>query len=68
MKPRHQIALALLAIGTWLMSKRTDAMEEEEKLLELSLALVRALHADIPDLFGDHALLSGFLADTAAHL
>lgn len=63
-----EVDVALLAIGTWLMSKRTDAMEEEEKLLELSLALVRALHADIPDLFGDQALLSGFLADTAAHL
>jgi len=63
-----ELDLTLLAIATWLMSARADTMEEEEKLLELSLALVRALHADLPNLFDDRARLGAFLADTSTHL
>ena len=63
-----EVDLALLAIATWLLSSRAETLDEEEKLLELSLALVRALHADVPDLFDDGSKLARFLAETSSHL
>ncbi len=63
-----EIDLALLAIATWMLSSRPDSLGEEEKLLDLALALVRALHIEAPDIFDDQARLSSFLAETAAHL
>jgi hypothetical protein len=63
-----EIDLALLSIATWMLSSRPETLGEEEKLLDLSLALVRALHIEAPDIFDDQARLSGFLAETSAHL
>jgi hypothetical protein len=59
---------AFLSIAIWLLSGRATTMAEEEKVLDLSLALVRALHTDALDLFHDRVLLTRFLADTATHL
>ena len=63
-----EVDLALLAIAVWLMSTRAGSMEEEEMILDLSLALVRALLNEMKDPFGDPAQLARFLSDTAAHL
>ena len=63
-----EVNVALLAIAVWLMSTRAGSMEEEEMILDLALALVRALQNEIRNPFGDPAQLARFLSDTAAHL
>jgi hypothetical protein len=60
--------LALLTIGVWLLTRRAESIAGEEKLLDLSMALVRALQTDAETDFADARQLSRFLADTSAHL
>ena len=62
------VDLLLGAIAVWLLSGRAATLAEEEKLLDLSLALVRALQHDAQDAFANHTALARFLAGTAAHL
>ena len=63
-----EVDVALLAIAVWLMSTRAGSLDEEEMILDLALALVRALQHEIKNPFGDPAQLARFLSDTAAHL
>ena len=63
-----RIDAALLAIAVWLLSNRAESVPEEEKVLDLALALVRALQSELADPFGDAARLARFLSDTSAHL
>ena len=63
-----EIDLALLTIGVWLLTGRADTMTEEETLLDLSMALVRAMENEAASVFDDDARLARFLGDTAAHL
>lgn len=67
-KEKDGVDLALVAIAVWLLSTRAQTLEEEEKLLDLSQALVSALHVDLADLFADTDKLAGFLTETSAHL
>lgn len=67
-KDKQQVDLSLLAIAVWLLSSRSNTLEEEEKVLDLSQALVSALQVDVSDLFSDTGKLAGFLAETSAHL
>ena len=63
-----EVDLALVAIAIWIASKRADMLEEEEKLLDLSMALVRALQPEAATAFQSHATLTSFLAETSPHL
>lgn len=67
-KDKNYVDLSLLAIAVWLLSSRSDTLEEEEKLLDLSQALVNALNVDMLELFSDSGKLAEFLAETSAHL
>ena len=67
-KDEIEVDIALLAIAVWLMSGRADSMTEEEKILDLALALVRALHNAAENPFAEPAHLAGFLSNTSAHL
>lgn len=60
--------LALLTIGVWLLTGRAGSMAEEEKLLDLSMALVRALRDNAATAFADPSGLARFLEDTSKHL
>ena len=62
------VDLLLGAIAVWLLSGRAATLAEEEKLLDLSLALVRALQHDAQDAFANNTALARFLAGAAAHL
>lgn len=59
---------ALLSIAVWLLSRRADSLTEEEKLLDLSMTLIRALQNDPRQAFAEGENLPRFLADTSAHL
>lgn len=63
-----RVDLALGAIAVWLLSGRAETLAEEEKLLDLSMALVRALQHDAQDAFADNTELSRFLEGASAHL
>ena len=63
-----RVDLLLGAIAVWLLSGRAATLAEEEKLLDLSLALVRALQHDAQDAFANNTALARFLAGAAAHL
>ena len=63
-----KIDLALLAIAVWLLTERAGILSEEEKLLDLSTALIRAMHAESQKAFSDVTHLAHFLAATSAHL
>lgn len=63
-----EVDLALMAIAVWLASNRADTLEEEEKLLDLSMALVRALQPEAATAFQSHATLTQFLDETSSHL
>ena len=63
-----EIDLTLLTIGVWLLSNRAETMANEEKLLELAMALVHALQAEAATVFSDVNSLPRFLADVSAHL
>jgi hypothetical protein len=63
-----EVDLALVAIAVWLASKRAETLEEEEKLLDLSMALVRALQPETADAFQSHAAFTAFLDETSSHL
>ena len=63
-----RVNLALLSIAVWLLSGRAETLAEEEKLLDLSMALVRALQQSAQDAFADSAKLSRFLESASAHL
>ncbi len=65
---RAEIDLDLLTIGVWLLAARAETKAHEEKLLDLSKALVRALHQDAQVAFQDAPSLVRFLVDTSAHL
>lgn len=65
---KQDIDLSLLAIAVWLLSSRSKTLAEEEKLLDLSQALVNALNVDVTELFSDSAKLARFLTETSAHL
>lgn len=60
--------LALLAIAVWLLSHRAEMLENEENLLELSMALVGALQSEAPTVFDDRLRLARFLSNSSAHL
>lgn len=63
-----EVDLALLSIAVWLLSGRATSLAEEERLLDLSMALVRALENEARQAFADNAGLASFLAATSAHL
>ena len=63
-----EVDLALMAIAVWLSSKRADTLEEEEKLLDLSMALVRALQSEAATAFQSQDALAQFLDETSSHL
>ncbi len=63
-----EVDLALAAIAVWLASKRADTLEEEEKLLDLSMALVRALQPEAANVLQSHAAFTHFLDETSSHL
>ena len=63
-----EVDLALLAIAVWLLSNRPDTVEAEEKLLDLSVALVRALQHETRTTFSDRGALERFLSETSSHL
>lgn len=63
-----EVDLALLTIAVWLLASRTGTIADEEKLLDLSMALVRALQSEAETAFADGSSLARFLADTSAHL
>jgi hypothetical protein len=63
-----EVDLALMAIAVWLSSKRADTLEEEEKLLDLSMALVRALQSEAATAFQSQEALAQFLDETSSHL
>lgn len=63
-----EVDLALLAIAVWLLSNRPDTVEAEEKLLDLSVALVRALQYETRTNFSDRGALERFLSETSSHL
>lgn len=67
-KDEKEIDLALLAIAIWLLTGRARTLPEEEKLLDLASALLRALEPDARAAFSSIELLTGFLADTPGHL
>ncbi len=62
------LVLALTAIFVWLISDRAATVVEEEKLLDLSLALVLAMRDDIAQVADDSAALADTLEDIARHL
>lgn len=63
-----EVDLALLAIAVWLLSDRAETLEEEEKLLDLAMALVRALEDEARGAFDEVSGLARFLSDTSSHL
>ena len=65
---KSRVDLALGAIAVWLLSGRAATLAEEEQLLDLSLALVRALQQDAQDAFANNTELSRFLEGASAHL
>lgn len=65
---RAYIDQTLLAASVWLLSERADDLVEEERLLELSLALVQALGNEMLEDFVDQALLADQLKRLAEHL
>lgn len=65
---RDQIDLELMAIMVWLLAIRADALEDELKLLDLSMALVTAIKGDIAAAIDDQAKLADILAASSAHL
>lgn len=67
-KERASIDRTLLAAGTWLLSERALDLSEEERLLELALALVHALGNDVLESMADEALLTRQLQSLADHL
>ncbi|SMX37906.1 hypothetical protein MAA8898_01302 [Maliponia aquimaris] len=62
------VDLAVMAVAIWLLSSRSETLAEEEKLLDLSLALVRALRDDAATAMSGRESLARFLAETSAHL
>lgn len=67
-KERASIDRTLLAAFTWLLSERALDLGEEERLLELALALIQALGDDALDGMDDQALLAEQLQSQADHL
>ena len=62
------VCLALMAIAVWLMSARSATVIEEEMVLDLSHALLRAMQAEALAAFGDRTHLARFLEEASAHL
>ncbi|MEQ8923968.1 MAG: hypothetical protein RLP08_18070 [Marinovum algicola] len=60
--------LALIAIAVWLLSDRAERMDQEEGLLDLSAALIRALHDGAPAPADNPDALARFLENASAHL
>ena len=58
----------LLAASVWLLSERARDFVEEERLLELSLALIQALADEMSKGFTDKASLAEHLQNLANHL
>ncbi|MFK7891865.1 MAG: hypothetical protein AB8B63_13700 [Granulosicoccus sp.] len=65
---KNEVDLALIAILSWLMSERADSMAEEEKLLDLSLALVFAVRADALSAIEQDQHLAELLENVSGHL
>ncbi|WP_417525506.1 hypothetical protein [Marinovum sp.] len=65
---KQDAELALIAIAVWLLSDRAARMDEEEGLLDLSVALVRALSDEAPAPGGSPEALTRFLENASAHL
>jgi hypothetical protein len=65
---RATIDRTLLAACIWLLSERALNLAEEERLLELGLALVLALGDDIVEAIENQALLAEQLQSLADHL
>lgn len=60
--------IALVAIIVWLLSDRAGGLAEEERLLDLSLALVLALEAEILGAIDDPVRLAPLLQSASEHL
>lgn len=65
---RDYVDQILLATTVWLLSERALNLAEEERLLELSRALVQAIGDEVRDGFADRDLLAGQLRSLADHL
>jgi hypothetical protein len=65
---RVYIDQILLAATAWLLSDRALGLAEEERLLELSMALVQALGEEVLEGFADQTSLAEQLKSLADHL
>lgn len=63
-----EVDLVLLSVTVWLLSGRAETLADEQNLLDLSIALVRALQIEAQAVFEDGPRLAHFLSDTSAHL
>lgn len=65
---RREIDLGLVSIMVWLLSARADNMTEEEKLLDLALALVSAIQVDALGAIEEPEKLAQVLESASTHL
>lgn len=62
------VTLSLLAIAVWLLSDRCPGLADEDKLVDLALALVLATRDDALAAMQDEARLAAFLTRASDHL
>lgn len=62
------ISLSLLAIAVWLLSDRCDNLEDEDRLVDLAMALVLATRDDALRALPDETAISAYLDRSADHL
>ena len=65
---RAHVDRLLLAVSVWLLSERAPGLAEEERLLQLSLALIQALGEEVLEGFADQPQLAEQLQWLAEHL
>ena len=65
---KADITLSLLAIAVWLLSDRCTSLPDEDKLVDLALALVLATRDDAVAAMQDEAQLAAFLTRASDHL
>ncbi|MEM1064157.1 MAG: hypothetical protein AAGJ74_01535 [Pseudomonadota bacterium] len=65
---QREIDTALVAAMVWLLAIRGETLEEEERLLDLALALSRALQADVLTAVEEPGQLARQLQQLSAHL
>ncbi|MBK0329207.1 hypothetical protein I5535_18170 [Rhodobacteraceae bacterium F11138] len=65
---KAEITLTLLAIVVWLLSERGDSLHDEDRLVDLAMALVLATRDDALDAMRDETTLSAYLDRMSDHL